>query len=168
MKKRIVLALCSLMIAAGGIGMSSITHEESPVSQELLLEASASAEQEQKIEEVEDVAEVKVCEEGCTLEEGHDGPCKIEEKEEIIEVILKSTSMERDLKVKFVNKKTGKVISGAAFKMKLTDSSGKTKEYSDHDNDGIIWVKDIDGGNYSVEMMELEGYVTASLLKAEV
>ncbi len=166
MKKRIILALCSLLIATGGIGMASITHEEQPVSQELLAEASTAVEEEAIIEEV---AEVKVCEEGCTLEEGHEGPCKIEEKEkDIIEVILKSTSMERDLKVKFVNKKTGKVISGAAFKMKLIDPSGTAKEYSDHDNDGIIWVKDIDGGNYSVEMLELEGYITATTLKAEV
>ena len=63
MKKRIVLALYSLMIAAGGIGMSSITHEEPSVSQELLLEASASAEQEQKIEKVEVVEEAKPTEE---------------------------------------------------------------------------------------------------------
>lgn len=170
MKKRIVLALCSLVIAAGGIGISSIPHQEQPVSQELLAEAEAVMEAETvEIEEVlEETAEVRVCEEGCTLEEGHEGDCEIEEKVEDVEVILKSTSMERDLKVKFVNKKTGKVISGAAFKMKVTDPAGKTKEYSDHDNDGIIWVKDIDGGNYSVEMLELEGYITASVLKAEV
>lgn len=165
MKKRIVLALCSFLIAAGGIGMSSIPHEELPVSKELLAEASASQEEKDVIEEV---AQVKVCEEGCTLEEGHEGPCKIEEIEEIVEVVLKSTSIERDLKVKFVNKKTGKLISGASFKMKLIESSGKAKEYSDHDNDGIIWVKDINGGNYTVEMLELEGYKTAETLKAEV
>ena len=55
-------------------------------------------------EVIEEVAEVKVCLEGCTLEEGHEGECVV--KKEEIEVILKTTSMERDLKVKFVNKKT--------------------------------------------------------------
>lgn len=163
MKKRIALAICSFMIAIGGIGMSSLPHEELPVSEELLAEAMEEEEPEEVIEEV---AEVKVCLEGCTLEEGHEGECVV--KEEEIEVILKTTSMERDLKVKFVNKKTGKVISGADFKMKLTSPSKKTKEYSDHDNDGIIWVKDIDGGNYTIEMLELEGYVTAKNLTAEV
>lgn len=163
MKKRIALAICSFMIAIGGIGMSSLPHEELPVSEELLAEAMEEEEPEEVIEEV---AEVKVCLEGCTLEEGHEGVCVV--KEEDIEVILKTTSMERDLKVKFVNKKTGKVISGADFKMKLTSPSKKTKEYSDHDNDGIIWVKDIDGGNYTIEMLELEGYVTAKNLTAEV
>lgn len=163
MKKRIVLALCSLLIAGAGIGMTSIPHEELPVSEELLAEAMAEEEAEEIIEET---AEVKVCEEGCTLEEGHEGECEL--KKEDIVVILKSTSMERDLKVKFVNKATGKVISGADFKMKVTSPSKNSKEYSDHDNDGIIWVKDIDGGNYTVEMLELEGYVQAEVLKAEV
>ena len=88
------------------------------------------------------------------MEEGHEGSCVVKEDEEIVEVILKSTSLERDLKVKFVNKKTGKVISGAAFQMKLISPSGKTKEYSDHDNDGIIWVKDIEDGNYLLRMAD--------------
>ena len=163
MKKRIILALCYLVIAAGGIGMSSLPHEELPVSEELLAEAMAE-EPEEIIEEAE---ELKVCKEGCGLPTGHEGECVISEVKEI-EVILKSTSMERDLKVKFVDKKTGKVISGADFKMKVTSPSKTTKEYSDHDNDGIIWVKDIDGGNYTVAMVDLDGYVTAKTLKAEV
>ena len=127
----------------------------------------AEAMEEEKIEIIEEVAEVKICEEGCTLEEGHEGDCVLEEVEDV-EVILKTTSMERDLKVKFVNKKTGKLISGAGFKMKLTNPSKKTKEYSDTDSDGIIWVKDIEGGTYTIEMLELDGYLTASILKAEV
>ena len=160
MKKRIILALCSLVIAAGGIGMSSLPHEELPVSEELLAEAMAE-EPEEIIEEAE---ELKVCKEGCGLPTGHEGECVISEVKEI-EVVLKSTSMERDLKVKFVDKKTGKVISGANFKMKVTSPSKTTKEYSDHDNDGIIWVKDIDGGNYTVAMVDLvyELYLQVSL-----
>ena len=103
--------------------MTSIHQEELPVSEELLAEAMAEPE-----EEVEKMAEVRLCLEGCTLEEGHEGDCVLPPKEEDIEVVLKSTSMERDLKVKFVNKATGKVISGAAFKMTLTGPSKTTKE----------------------------------------
>ncbi|MBR4138665.1 MAG: hypothetical protein IKT88_01745 [Lachnospiraceae bacterium] len=164
MKKRIILALCSLAIAVGGIGMSSLTHEERPVSEMLLAEAAMEEEPEEIIEEVE---EIKACELGCGLPTGHEGDCVVSQVKEI-EVVLKSTSMERDLKVKFVDKKSGKVISGADFKMKVTNSKKSTKEYSDHDNDGIIWVKDIDGGKYTVEMVELEGYVTAKTLSADV
>ena len=52
MKKRIVLALCSLVIAVGGIGMSSLTHEERPVSEELLAEAMVA-----ELEEIEEETE---------------------------------------------------------------------------------------------------------------
>lgn len=144
--------------------MASIPHEEQPVSQDLIEEAMKEEEPEEVVEEI---AEEKVCVEGCTLEPGHEGDCVVR-KEEDIEVVLKTTSMERDLKVKFVDKKTGKIISGADFKMKLTSPSKKTKEYSDHDKDGIIWVSDIDGGTYTIEMLDLEGYVTAKTLSAEV
>ena len=77
MKKRIILAICSLMIMGGGIGMTSIHQEELPVSEELLAEAMAEPE-----EEVEKMAEVKLCLEGCTLEEGHEGDCVLPPKEE--------------------------------------------------------------------------------------
>ena len=40
MKKRIILALCSLAIACGGIGMSTLPHKELPVSEILLAEAA--------------------------------------------------------------------------------------------------------------------------------
>lgn len=150
MRKRILLAICSLVIAAGGIGMASLPHQEQPVSSALLEEAQAEEEPEVIVEEV--------------IEEPEE---EMEEAEDI-EVVLKSTSMERDLKVKFVDKNTGKVISGADFKMELTNPSKVTKEYSDHDQDGIIWVTDIDGGNYTVKMLDLEGYITAKSLTAEV
>ncbi len=165
MKKKIILALCSLLIIGGGIGVSSLSHEEQPVSQELLAEIYEEEEPEETIEE--EAAKIRVCEKGCTLETGHEGDCVIVTKEDV-EVILKSTSVERDLKVKFVNKSTGKLISGADFKMQITGPSKKAKQYSDHDNDGIIWVKDIDGGKYTVKMLDLEGFITAKALSAEV
>ena len=164
MKKRIILALCSIAIAVGGLEISSLPHKELPVSEELLAEALEEEPEEIIIEEV---AEEKVCEIGCGLPTGHEGDCVVSVAKEI-EVVLKSTSMERDLKVKFVDKASGKVISGADFKMKVTSPSKTTKEYSDHDNDGIIWVKDIDGGKYTVAMVDLEGYVTAKTLNADV
>lgn len=165
MKKRIVLALCAILIATGGIGMASLPHEEQPVSQELL--AEAMAEEKEEPEEVEEEKEkIRECLEGCTLEPGHDGPCVL--KTEDVEVVLKTTSMERDLKVKFVDKKTGKVISGEDFRLKLTSPSKKAKEYSDHDKDGIIWVKNIEGGKYTVEMLDLDGFVKAKTLSADV
>lgn len=165
LKKKLALAACSVVIAVAGIGMASIPHEESPVSEELLEEAMAQQLAQLDESETEDDYR-KICEEGCTLEEGHDGPCVV--KKEDVKVVLKSTSVERDLKVKFVDEATGKVITGVNFKMKLTDSSEKATEYSDKDADGIIWVKDIEGGSYLVAMVEMDGYVAAKTLSAEV
>lgn len=164
MKKKIVIALFSMLIAGTGIGMVSLPNKEQPVSLELLAET-----EEPEKTELPEEPEKKICAEGCTLEPGHEGECVFAaEEKEVIEVVLKTTSVERDLKVKFVDQATGKVISGADFKMQLTGPSKKTKEYSDHDQDGIIWVKDIDGGKYTITMLELEGYVTAKTLTAEV
>lgn len=161
-QKRLALAACSVVIAGTGVGMASIPHEEQPVSQELLEEAQA-----EEIAEVEEIEEeIRDCEEGCTLEEGHEGPCVV--KKEDVRVVLKSTSMERDLKVKFVDETTGKVVTGTKFRMKMTDSAKKTKEYTDTDADGIIWVKDIEGGNYTVAMLDMDGFVTAKTMSAEV
>lgn len=164
LKKKLILAGCAVLIVCAGFGMASIPHEEQPVSQELLEEAMADDIEE--TEEPEEEETLKVCEEGCTLEEGHDGPCVV--KKEDVKIVLKTTSMERDLKVKFVDETTGKVVSGAKFQMKLTNSSKKTTEYTDTDADGIIWVKDIEGGSYTVAMLAMDGYVTAKTLNAEV
>ena len=88
MKKRIILALCSFVIACGGIGISTLTHEERPVSEMLLAEATMVQPEEEIIEEP---VEVKECIEGCILEEDHEGECVLEQEQ--VEVILKSTSM---------------------------------------------------------------------------
>ena len=88
MKKRIILALCSLAIAVGGIGMSSLQHEERPVSAELLAEAM----EEEPEEMIEEVSEVKVCEKGCGLPTGHEGECVVSEVKE--RIFFPSTCME--------------------------------------------------------------------------
>ena len=49
----------------------------------------------------------------------------VEEKE--IPVVLKATSVDKDLKVKIVNQKNDKVITGTAFEVSVTASASKTK-----------------------------------------
>ena len=60
----------------------------------------------------------------------------VDEKE--VPVVLKATSVDKDLKVKIVNEKNDKVITGTAFEVSVTDSANKTKSYTDSDKDGII------------------------------
>ena len=78
-----------------------------------------------------------------------------------VKVIMKMTSVQKDLKIKFVNKKTGKLVGNVPFEVEITDSENKTYSKIDEDKDGIIYLKDIVHGNYQVAMVELddmEGY----------
>ena len=78
-----------------------------------------------------------------------------------VKVIMKMTTVHKDLKIKFVNKKTGKLIGNVPFEVKIVDADGKSYNKIDEDEDGIIYLTDITPGNYSVSMVELddsEGY----------
>ena len=86
-----------------------------------------------------------------------------EEKEEVkeIQVAMKMTSVQKDLKIKFVNKRNGKLVSNVPFEVEILDSKDKKYNKIDEDKDGIIYLKDLEPGNYMVTMIELsdaEGY----------
>ena len=72
-------------------------------------------------------------------------------------VNMKMTSVQKDLKIKFVNSKTGKLIPNVAFKVSIENAKGKAKEYTDDDKDGIIYLKDMTPGKVSVTMLALSG-----------
>lgn len=83
-----------------------------------------------------------------------------EEKEldvSTINVNMKMTSVQRDLKIKFVNHKTGKLIGNVAFKVSIEDTEGKEKEYTDDDMDGVIYLKDMTPGKVTVTMVAMSG-----------
>lgn len=83
-----------------------------------------------------------------------------EEKEldvDTINVNMKMTSVQKDLKIKFVNHKTGKLIPNVKFKISVEDAKGKVSEYTDDDMDGIIYLKDMTPGNATVTMLALSG-----------
>jgi len=79
------------------------------------------------------------------------------EESKVVNVNMKLTSVQKDLKIKFVNYKTGKLISNVKFEVSVTDSNKKTKEYTDDDMDGIIYLKDMAPGKASVTMLVLSG-----------
>lgn len=64
-----------------------------------------------------------------------------EETEEAseVQVGLNMTSVEKDLKIKFVNRKTGKLIPYVAFEVKVTGPD-QTYQKTDDDEDGIIYL----------------------------
>lgn len=80
-----------------------------------------------------------------------------EEYSNEVTVALKMTSIKKDLKIKIVNQKTGKLISNVPFEVTVTDSKGKASTWKDEDKDGIIYKTDLVSGNYTVALNELAG-----------
>lgn len=72
-----------------------------------------------------------------------------------VKVELNFTSIQKDLKIKFVNKRTGKLVPNVPFSVTVTDPDNKSQIWSDDDMDGIIYKKDIKPGTYKVAMEEL-------------
>ena len=78
--------------------------------------------------------------------------------EKTIPVVLKATSMDKDLKVKIVNQKNDRVITGTVFEVTVTDSKKKEATYKDEDKDGIIYIKNMTPGSCTISMKSSGGY----------
>lgn len=78
-------------------------------------------------------------------------------REQASRLSLLVTSIEKDLRIQIVNG-DGKLVTGESFYVKLEGLG----EYKDLDKDGIIYVGDLDSGDYYVELMPLKGYVVPS------
>jgi GH25 family lysozyme M1 (1,4-beta-N-acetylmuramidase)/uncharacterized protein YjdB len=72
-----------------------------------------------------------------------------------VTVTLKTVSVQKDLKIKFVNKSTDKLISNVPFTVTVDTADGKTETWSDDDMDGIIYKKGITPGSYKVTVNPL-------------
>lgn len=67
-------------------------------------------------------------------------------------VIMNLTSIQRDLKIKFVNNETQKLITGVPFEVSIKDPSGSSSSKTNNDKDGIIYLKNITPGKYQVTL----------------
>lgn len=74
-----------------------------------------------------------------------------------VKIELNMTSIQKDLKIKFVNSKSNKLVPNVPFKVDVKTPDGSTEVWEDDDKDGIIYKKGIVSGNYSVSMQALEG-----------
>lgn len=79
-----------------------------------------------------------------------------EDQNKEIEVVLNLTSIQSDLKIKFVNKATGKLIGGLPFEVEVTNGK-KNFGLKDEDKDGIIYQTGIDAGTYQVTVKSFAG-----------
>ncbi len=64
------------------------------------------------------------------------------------------TSIEKDLRIKVVNI-DGNIVTGYPFVVDVEDKG----EYTDEDEDGIIYVPYLKAGDYTVTLKEAEGYI---------
>ncbi len=81
------------------------------------------------------------------VEEGGDG-YEEKELESKISVAMKLSSVQKDLKIKFTNKETGKLIGNQPFAVSIEGPEKLTK--TDEDRDGIIYINSITAGEYTV------------------
>ena len=88
--------------------------------------------------------------------------------EKTIPVVLKATSMDKDLKVKIVNQKNDRVITGTQFEVTVTDSNKKAQSYKDEDKDGIIYIKNMTPGSCTISMKSSGSYSAPKDIQAEV
>ena len=82
------------------------------------------------------------------------------ETEEIQTIKMVGSSMEKDLKIKIQNE-AGKNVKNQPFEIKVKplDTKAKASEYNDHDQDGIIYISEIEAGDYEVTLAEIEGFI---------
>lgn len=72
------------------------------------------------------------------------------------------TSIAKDLKIKIIDEQE-QLVSGVSFVITVTPAASETgKEYDDHDKDGIIYIKNIVAGEYTVRLHEIEGFAFAA------
>lgn len=76
-----------------------------------------------------------------------------QEKKGEVEVELHLTSILSDMKIKFVNKETGKLIGGVPFEVEV--SGPKSFQLKDDDKDGVIYQTGIAAGTYEVKLLPL-------------
>lgn len=76
----------------------------------------------------------------------------------VIPVKLNFTSVAKDIKLKFINTETDRLIMDVPFEVVLTHENGEQLRLKDEDMDGIIYKKDVTGGNYKLAVLDQEGY----------
>lgn len=70
-----------------------------------------------------------------------------------------ATSVEKDLRIQVVDN-DGAPVTGESFYVRLDSdrSSAMLGEYKDLDQDGVIYISDLNSGDYYVELLPIEGY----------
>lgn len=82
-------------------------------------------------------------------------------------VSLRAVSVEKDMRVRFLGDDDFP-IAGYSFEIDVVNPDGEAEIYRDDDRDGFIHIAEIDGGEYGVTMLPIDGFVTAESLTVKV
>lgn len=69
------------------------------------------------------------------------------------QIVMNVTSIQRDMKIKFVNSTTDKLISGIDFEVNIKNASGGELTKKDDDRDGVIYLTGMKSGKYTVTLI---------------
>ncbi|MCR4792108.1 MAG: Ig-like domain-containing protein [Lachnospiraceae bacterium] len=72
-------------------------------------------------------------------------------------VTIELISVKSDLKIRFINAESGKLIPNIPFVVTITYPSGKTETWTDDDMDGIIYRTSLTEGKYKIHIEPLDG-----------
>ena len=81
-----------------------------------------------------------------------------EVKKDVAPVSVNFSSIEKDLKIKFINKNTNKLVTGVRFEVSAKGPDGKEYNWIDTDLDGVIYVDQLAPGNYEVTVVSVDPY----------
>ncbi len=76
--------------------------------------------------------------------------------ENSVEIGLETVSVLKDLKVKFINNQTGKLIANIPFEIEVSFPDGSSDTWSDSDKDGIIYHDGLTKGSYTIKTREIK------------
>lgn len=145
------------VLGIGGLGIGGFSLYEHYYGPEAVASAEVNTENSQSEKEELAAASTEVTEETETAEtetetETETGPVLVK---------LNGSSIEKDLKIKIQNEEK-RNVKGEEFCIIVTPDkkNAKSSVYNDDDNDGIIYITDIAGGDYLVALEEIEGYYT--------
>ncbi|MBQ6903000.1 MAG: hypothetical protein IJQ26_00625, partial [Lachnospiraceae bacterium] len=78
-------------------------------------------------------------------------------EEDMIEIEIIAQTVKGDLKIKFIDKESSRVVDGVPFAAQVTAPDGKKEKHVDDDKNGIIYLENIDPGDYHVEELPITG-----------
>ena len=176
----LVSILGVLVIGGAGIGIFSlyeakygpdavvsaeVNAETVDTQQEIIVQENTQETQiSENIEETEVVTELSTETEAVSETElvtETETETEIESEVEKILVKMTGSSIERDLKIK-IQDGNGKIVKGVEFCIVVTPDKENAvgSAFRDRDKDGIIYIVDYDGGDYTITLREIEGYYT--------